>query len=172
MKQFNSLLFSMLLLFLTLSVSQCSSAQKLEAVAPLDFGEVYYQKKAQAVRDLESSLTIFIPIKEEVKSNIELDSVYFKGRSAKLKATDMAQNMYYGRFVIKPKKAEDIILSSDLKEEHQNKVTMDNPKIPFELLPNQCVISYKQDGKIKYYKISDIKEKRPIEVPMQPNNKP
>ena len=172
MKQFNSILFSMLLFFLTLSVSQCSIAQKLESVAPLDFGEVYYQKRAQAVRDLESFLTIFIPIKEEVKSNIELDSVYFKGRSAKLMVSNKTPNVYYGRFVIKPKKAEDIILSSEMKDEHQNKVTMDNSKIPFELLPNQCVISYKQDGKTKYYKISNIKEKRLKDVPMEPNNKP
>ena len=162
----------MLLLFVTLTVTQCSSAQKLEPIAPLDFGDVYYQKKAQAVRDLESYLTIFIPVEEEIKNNIELDSVYFRGRSAKLMDTNKSPKMYYGRFVIKPKKAEDIILSSDMKDEHQNKVTMDNPKIPFELLPNQCVISYKQDGKTKYYKISNIKEKRLKDVPMEPNNKP
>ena len=169
---FNHILFSISLFFGTLTVSQCSSAQKLESNAPLDFGEVYYQKKAQAVRDLESYLTIFIPIKEVIKNNVELDSVYFKGRSAKLMVSDKTPNVYYGRFVIKPKKAEDIILSSEIKDEHQNKVTMDNTKIPFELLPNQCVISYKQDGKTKYYKISNIKEKRLKDVPMEPNNKP
>lgn len=172
MKQFNPIIFSITLLFLSTSVTKCSSAQKLESVPPLDFGEVYYQKRAQAVRDLESSLTIFIPIKGELKNNIELDSVYFKSRSAKLMTTDKTPNVYYGRFVIKPKMAEDIILSSDMSEEQQNKVIMDNPKIPFELLPNQCVISYQQDGKTKYFKISNIKEKRLKDVPMAPNNNP
>lgn len=172
MKQFNPIIFSITLLFLSTSVTQCSSAQKLEQIAPLDIGEVYYQKKAQAIKDIEDYLTIFIPIEGKQNDNIKLDSVYFKGRSAKLMVTEKAPNVFYGRFVIKPQKAEDIILSSDIKEEHQNKVIMDNPNIPFELLPNQCVISYKQDGKTKYYKISNIKEKRLKDVPMAPNNNP
>jgi len=172
MKRFISILFSMIFLFLTLSASQCSSAQKLESTSPLDFGEVYYQKHPQAVKDLESMLTIFIPVIGENKDNIELDSVYFKGRSSKLMVADKDPNKYYGKFVIKPKKAEDIILSSDMTEEHENKVTMDNPKIPFELLPNQCIISYKQKGKTKYYKISNVKEIRLNDVPMEPHNKP
>ena len=172
MKHFSSIVFSMIVLFLSLSVSQCSSAQKLEPIAPLDFGEVYYQKRAQAVKDLESMFTLFIPVIGENKNNIELDSVYFKGRSAKIMVTNKDPNTFYGKFVITSKKAKDIILSSDMKEEHENKVTMDNPKIPFELLPNECVISYKQEGKIKYYKISNVKEKRLKDVPMVPNNKP
>ena len=58
----------MIVLFLSLSVSQCSSAQRLEPIAPLDFGEVYYQKRVQAVKDLESMFTIFIPVMERTRT--------------------------------------------------------------------------------------------------------
>lgn len=159
------------MLFLSISVSQCSSAQKFERNAPLDFGEVYFQKRAQAVRDLESTLTIFIPI-GEIKNNVELDSVYFKGRSAKLLVSSQNPKLYFGRFVIQPKSVGDIILSSDMKDEHQNKLPIDKPIIPFELLPNECVISYIQGGKEKFYKISNVKERRLKDVPMKPRNNP
>lgn len=152
------------------SFSQCSSAQKLEQKSPLDFSDVYFQKKAQAVRDLESSYTLFIPIKGENNKNIQLDSVYFKEKSAKIMLSSQNQNLYYARFITKPAYTEDVILSSDMKEEHKNKLTLQKTKIPFELLPNQCVVSYLQNGEVKYYKISNIKEKRLKDVPMAPRN--
>lgn len=152
------------------SFSQCSSAQKLEQKSPLDFSDVYFQKKAQAVRDLESSYTLFIPIKGENNKNIQLDSVYFKEKSAKIMLSSQNQNLYYARFITKPAYTEDVILSSDMKEEYKNKLTLQKTKIPFELLPNQCVVSYLQNGEVKYYKISNIKEKRLKDVPMAPRN--
>ena len=71
---------------------------------------------------------------------------------------------------MKPAYTEDIILSSDIAEEHKNKLPVKESKIPFELLPNQCVISFIEHGQTKYYKISNIKEKRLKEVPMAPRN--
>jgi hypothetical protein len=152
-----------------MAFSQCSNGQKLEIKAPLEFGEVYYKKKAQAVRDLESVTTLYIPIIGE-SNTIELDSAYFKGKSAKLIKSSQDQNLYFGRFIMKPAYTEDIILSSDIADEHKNQLYVKESTIPFELLPNQCVISYIQAGQTKYYKISNIKEKRLNEVPMAPRN--
>lgn len=168
MKPFKTILFSTLMLSL-MAFSQCSNGQKLETKAPLDFGEAYFKKKAQAVRGLESVITLYIPIKGE-NNAIELDSVYFKGKSAKLFKTTQNQNLYLGRFTMNSKYTEDIILSSDIVEEHKNKLPVKDSKIPFELLPNQCVISFIEAGQTKYYKISNIKEKRLNEVPMAPRN--
>ena len=166
---FKTIIFSFAMFCLMVSVSQCSSAQKLEQKAPLDFGEVYYKKRAQAVRDLPSVFTLYIPVKGEHDNTIELDSVYFKGESAKLTQISN-QSLYIGRFVTKPAYVEDMILSSDVEEEHQNQPPKIEPKIPFELKPNECVVSYKQAGEVKYYKISNIKERRLKGVPMAPRN--
>jgi hypothetical protein len=165
-----TIIFSLAMGCLTASFSQCSDSQKLEKKAPLEFGEVYYKKRPQAVRDLPSIFTLYIPIKGENDPNIELDSVYFKGKSAKLTRAPHNQNLYIGRFITKPAQPEDIILSSDVKEEHKNKLPKIEPKIPFELKPGECVISYKQAGEVKYYKISNIKEKRLKDFPMAPRN--
>lgn len=168
MKSLKTILFSTLMLSL-MAFSQCSNGQKLETKAPLEFGDVYYKKNPQAVKDLETVITLFIPIKGE-SNTIELDSVYFKGKSAKLIKSSQDQNLYFGKFIMKPAHTEDIILSSDIAEEHKNKLPVKESKTPFELLPNQCVISFIEAGQTKYYKISNIKEKRLKEVPMAPRN--
>ena len=171
MKQFNPIMISIVMLFLATSVTQCSSAQKLEHKAPLVFGEVYYQKRAQAVKDLGSVITLYIPVNGEI-NNIKLDSVYFKGMKAKLKVSPQNKKIYYAHFITKEAYTEDFIFSSDVKDEHQNKLPIKKTKIPFDLLPNQCVISYIQEGELKFYKISNIKEKLLKQVPMEPRNKP
>lgn len=169
MGRIKTLIYSIAMFSLLTSFSQCSTKQKFEDKAPLEFGEVYYKKRPQAVRDLESVMTLFLPVKE-VNPEIELDSIYFRGHSEKLEVSPQNQNLYFGRFVTKPKYQEDIILSIDMAEEHKNKLPKVNKDIPFELEPNECVISYKQAGKTKYYKISNIKHKRSNDVPMAPRN--
>ena len=168
MRPFKTILFSTLMLSI-MAFSQCSNRQKLETKAPLEFGEVYFKKKAQAVKDLETVITLYIPIKGE-NNTIKLDSVFFKGKSAKLIKSSKDQNLYFGQFIVKPAYTENIILSSDISEEHKNKLPVKESKTPFELLPNQCVISFIEAGQTKYYKISNIKEKRLKEVPMAPRN--
>lgn len=167
MKQTKTIILLITMFSFMTGFSQCSNEKRLEKKAPMEFGETYYKKKAQAVRDLKSSLTLYIPVQED-NINVEMDSVYFKGKSAKL--IKGSQNLYFARFIMKPAHTEDIILSSDMAEEHQNKLRKLNSKIPFDLKPNECIISYKMSGETRYYKISNIKEKRLKEVPMSPRN--
>ena len=51
----------------------------------------------------------------------------------------------------------DIIIDADRKKEINNKPP-ETVKIPFELKENEAVISYKEDGKTKYFKIENIKQ--------------
>ena len=169
MRRIKTMIFSITMFSLLSSFSQCSDEQKLQDNAPLEFGEVYYRNRPQAVRDLPSILTLYIPINTSSPS-VELDSVYFKGRSAKLETSEQNKQLYLARFVTKPEYSEDIIMSSDMAKEHQNKLPKVKQSIPFELRPNECIISYKQAGKTKYYKISNIKQKRLDDVPMAPRN--
>ena len=172
MKPIKTTLFFITMLCLLTSVSQCSNAQKLEHCETLEQTKHCNKKRVQAIKDLEGSLSIYIPLKEGSDKTIELDSVYFKGKSAKLMFGTEEQMMFFARFVTNSKHTQDIILSSDMTEEHQNKLPNKQPKIPFELKPDECVISYKANGETKYYKISGIKEKRLKEVPMAPRNNP
>ncbi len=89
-----------------------------------------------------------------------MDSVYFRGRVTKLALKDA---QYIGKFndPVKP----DMIMSGDAREEAGNQPPTLQPKIPFELSKNECVISYTEDGKKKYYKISQVKEKAALIYP-------
>jgi len=169
MKPVKSILSSLIMLILLSGFSQCSNNQKLENTPPIDIGEVYYKKQPQAVRDLQSVMTLFLPINSENRS-IELDSVYFRGQLAKLKVSNQNENLYFARFVMNSKHKNDIILSRDMGQEHQNQLPKKEQSIPFELKQNECIISYKQEGKVKYYKITNIKEIRTKDVPMSPRN--
>ena len=61
-------------------------------------------------------------------------------------------------------------MSSDPKAEYGNKVPELPKKTPFNLEDNECVISYKQDHVLKYYKISNIiKKERRLYPSAKPN---
>lgn len=149
-----SLIFSLMFGF-----SQCASTQKLEKEAPMQFDQVSSQKWTGG-QPGSSGLNIYIKASGDMKDNMQMDSVYFRGRATKLV---LKEGQYVGSFndPVKP----DIVMSSNVKEEAGNRPPTLLPKIPFELANDECVISYTQDGKKKYYKISQVKEKQPLIYP-------
>ena len=63
------------------SFSQCSSTKKLQKEAPTTFGEVYFEQWVSGMAQGPSGTNIFIEIKQD---NVQLDSVYFRGKVTKL----------------------------------------------------------------------------------------
>ena len=168
MKTIKHVLREGLLFFIVVSFFQCSSAQKLQEKAPITFGEVYCQRWVAGVEGGGSGLNIFIPIKE---STIALDSVYFRGKAAKLEISQRKNLLYIGRFHSEINRKRDIIMSNEPYAEYGNKMPITIKKIPFELKDNECVISYRQDHKTKYFKIDNVVEKDIIPYPSVPPNK-
>lgn len=160
-------LFAMLIL--TASFSQCSTAQKLQKEAPLTYDEVYSQRWIAGIQGGGSGVNLFIPVTSQ--SEIVLDSVYFRGQASKLEIRkDTA--LYIGRFQSEfnqPK--QDIVLSSDQKEEYNNQLPKKSVEIPFELKDDECVVSYQKGDKTLYFKISGITQKAPLNYPSTPPNR-
>lgn len=163
-------IFSLILLFVMMgSFSQCSSVKQLETKAPTYFGNVYFQKWVAGVEGGGSGINLVIPV---ATNSIALDSVYFRNKSAKLElGTTTTPKIYIGRFKTALNQKKDMILSSDPKEEFKNKVPETTETIPFELKDNECVVSYQEGSKTKYYKITGIVEKDMIPYPSAPPNK-
>jgi len=151
------------LIIIMSSFSQCSSAQKLQVEAPTNFGDIYCKKQVSGIAEGPSSLNIYIEVKE---SNFELDSVYFRGRVTKLKKHSQKEGTYIGQFSLLSSQKQDIVLSSDPKAEYGNRIPEKPMKIPFELLHNECVISYIKNGKTMYYKLTNVEEINSFDVPM------
>nr|WP_321234022.1 hypothetical protein [uncultured Psychroserpens sp.] len=164
-KQISSLI-SMLILMA--SFSQCSTAQKLQKKAPIQFGEVYCQNWIAGVQGGGSGLNLFIPTMDV---SIVLDSVYFRGKVTKLEINPNNKQLYIGRFKSEINQPKDIILSSDPKEEYTNKMPIKEAKMPFELNDNECVVSYQKGEKTLYYKIPNVIQKEPLNYPSSRPNK-
>ena len=169
MKLLKSILFLTFMLFIMATFSQCGVTKKLETNAPLTLGDVYYQHWVAGVRGGGSGINIFIPIVSNPE-NIMLDSVYFQGKKAKLEYRN--NEVFIGRFQSEINQKSDIVMSSDPYAEYGNKVPEIPKKLPFKLLEDECVVSYKLANKVKYFKIEKINKKDVSEFMSTPHKKP
>jgi hypothetical protein len=169
MKALKYIISIALLSFVILGFSQCSTTKELQEKAPTTIGKVYVQKWVAGIEEGGSGLYIFIPVSD---ASITLDSVYFRGRATKLSVKYQNKNMYVGNFINPSKQKHDIIMSGDPKAEYGNKspILEKQKPIPFELKDDECVISYIEGKKTKYFKIGNIVEKQLIPYPSAPHN--
>ncbi|WP_303316521.1 hypothetical protein Q4Q34_06855 [Flavivirga abyssicola] len=166
MKLLKRILFLCLISLVMMSFSQCASTFKLQDSVPLEIGQVYHQSWVAGVKGGGSGINVFIPLLSNSK-NIVLDSIYFRGKAVKLEKDKM---LYIGRYALSANQNKDIIMSSDPIAEYGNLVPEIPKKIPFELKEDECVVSYNEGHKIKYYKISNIIEQESLNYPSAPQN--
>lgn len=162
MKAFTTLVFSIIIL---ISFTNCSSAQKLQKAAPIVFDEVYCQSWVAGVQGGGSGINLFISTPSELPNTIQLDSVYFRGKVAKMQRQAGGKIIYVAYFRTEFNQKTDIIMSGNAQEEYGNALPKKTTKIPFKLKENECVISYKNGSKTQYYKIENIVEIQPEHYP-------
>lgn len=165
MKTLKSIISISLLALLMMGFSQCSTVKKIQEEAPVSIGKVYFQKWVAGIKGGGSGLNIYIPVSD---SSITLDSVYFRGMATNLFPKYQEENIYVGKFISGHSKKEDLVMNSDPKAEYGNKRAIVEENIPFELKHNECIISYTDGNKTKYFKIENIEEKAMIPYPSAP----
>ena len=168
MKKYTTLF---LLVLIMASFSHCSSAQKLQKEPPVNIIQAYYQSWVAGVEGGGSGINLYIEIDQSITKNIEFDSVYFRGRISKLSANWQNTNLLIGRFNSLSNQKRDIIMSSKPHEEYGNKPPVKRSTMPFDLKKNECVISYSENNKKKYFKIVGIEERRTVYYPSAPPKK-
>lgn len=168
MKVIKSIYYFFSMTFMALLVSNCGSAQELQANVPLEIGEVYYQHWIAGIKGGGSGVNVFINVISN-KNNMVLDSVYFQGKVAKVDKVN--DTLFVGRIKTNANQKNDLVMSSNPKEEYGNKVQLPSENYPFELTNHQCVISYKEGIETKYFKVESM-TKRPLQAyPSAPRNK-
>lgn len=140
--------------FMMMDFYNCSSTKMLQNHAPFEIREAYYVES-------RSDINVYISIKSN-PNNILLDSIYFKGKQAKL---EHENNLFVGRFKSSIIQKQDIIMSNKPYAEYGNKIPKLPKKLPFELKNNECVVSYKEDKSIKYFKIENVVQKELLASP-------
>ena len=171
MRVIKSGFYVLVLLLAMLSFSQCASAKKVELQDefPVELGEVYFQKWTAGIKDGGSGFDFYIYFNQELPVNIDLDSVYFRNKGAKLKKSNASNKLFIAHF--KEVNKNQVVLSNEPNAEYNNKLPLNLTKSPFELKSNQCIISYIKDSVNHYYKFNEVIEKEPLLYPSAPNNK-
>jgi len=165
MKTLKSIISITLLAILMMGFSQCSTVKKIQEEAPVSIGEVYFQKWVAGIKGGGAGLNIYIPVND---TSIKLDSVYFRGMTTNLFPKYQEENIYVGKFISDHNKKEDLVMNSDPKAEYGNKRAIIKENSPFELKQNECIISYTDGKKTKYFKIENIVEKAIVPYPSAP----
>lgn len=147
-------------IILVMSFSNCANSKKLQEQEPVAFDQAYYTTGTGGTKDAGSGLNLFIPVKNGYQSDVELDSVYFRGRRAELKKEPKEGNVYIAYFRTNDEaRASDLVMSIDPKEEYGNQPPEIVREFPHELEEDEAVVSYKKDGKTGYYKVTGIVRK-------------
>lgn len=145
-----------LFLFVTLVlIAQCKSMQ-FDAQPPFKITKAIFKNWVGGQPGVKGT-NVFVSYTS--KKNIEFDSMYFHKKITKIEMNEKeGKKIIVGRYNASTRENNaDIILHSDSKKEVGNKIPVTNT-FPFELKENEAVISYQKEGKIKYYKIENIKQ--------------
>ncbi|RNC88210.1 MAG: hypothetical protein ED556_03230 [Winogradskyella sp.] len=135
---------------------------KLEKNAPTSFKEIYIKNWVSGVKGGGSGINIFIEIDSK---ELVLDSVFFRKKSVKLETKPSDPQLFIGRFMSEVNSEETSLSITNSKDDK-------NLSFPFNLKDDECVVSYTQNGQIKYYKLTNIVEKPIDALPMSaPPNK-
>ena len=147
--------FTVIVLF-TLSIVKCKGTQ-FDKTPPFNIIDASYKNWTGGRPGV---LGTDIVVKYVSKTNVIFDSIYFQKKSVKLeikKLNSSGHKYIIGRFNRSTVKSRtDLILHKT--ENRQIKITSKRFNGPFLIKDNQAIISYNEDGIIKYYKISNIRK--------------
>ena len=133
-------------LFLLLFSIGCSNQFKLEKKSILTFEESYYQEWVAGVKGGGAGLNIFLKLKESVNNTkVQIEGLYFREKYCELKF--QGAKKYQGFIKTNQNNKPNISDNSVVVEETEIK------KIPFTLEKDNAVITYKENGKQKFFKI-------------------
>lgn len=139
MKTSKSTLFCCALAILVLF--GCSNAYKLQKEAPIQYSRAYYQYWTSAIKIGSSGINFHIA-NLTPNNNVIIDSVYFRNLKGRL-------------LPVKGKYVSQLIKRKPISEGHTLMTISD---FPFKISNRECVISYRENGETKYFKISDLIE--------------
>ena len=163
MKLTTSLILGLVFLCMVNCKTSKESVLQFQSSAPLEIIEPYYNSWVAGIEGGGSGINVFLPLKKN--GNIVIDSLHFRGEKS---AVETREKLIIGRFRLSTNQKKDLIMSSNPQDEYNNKRVLIRDTSPFNLTPNECVISYKVNGKRLYYKISNLKKGEAIAYPSAP----
>lgn len=156
-------IFTYSALALIFSLSACSSQKKLVDNPPFDLGQATCQSWTGGRPESGSGILLEIPLMGENIDGMKMQQAFFRGMMTDVSiATKDGKQMAKANFRKPSPEDMDLTMHADPKEEVGNKPPKKKGKFPFELTQDECVLSYMDGETIKYFKIENVKEKKPL----------
>lgn len=151
------------ILVMTFSLSGCSSQKKLVENPPFEMGQATCQSWTGGTAQSGSGIKLELPVSNLPSEGTMMQQAYFRGKVADIKLEDREDGkVATANFINRNAEKPDIVMHSDSREEVGNQPPKLKDKFPFELSIDQCVVSYLDGDKVKYFKIEGVKEKKPL----------
>lgn len=164
------LLLTLILGALLYNLAGCCSTQNLQKQVPFNIERVYYQKRVAGIKGGGSVINLFVVLKDDLPKSIQVDRVYFNGDVANLEAKGNTPKIFVGQFKSKDNQEKDVEMNRNPSAEYGNQIPKNLQAMLFELHDNECVIRYKDNGQIKYFKVQNVVEKQAVYLPSAPQN--
>lgn len=123
----------------------------------------YFNTYAAGAPGGGSGIEFYLEI-NELPAGVVLEKVYFRESVGNLKR---GSGNYVARFRTDQGKDQDLIMSSDPVEEAVNTPPRVAESFPFPITKNEAGLQYKENGVLKYAKITSIKERENVAYPSQ-----
>jgi hypothetical protein len=164
--------------FITLiGFGSCASQKQIEAKPPFVIENPTSQKWIGGKEESGTGLEVILPITQIMDENVSFQHLYFRNQITILKI-EIIDGKRFAIAKVHTQKTQmpDIIMHADPKKEVGNHPpSLKNKTVtafPYELKNDEAVLSYiEEDGKkVKYTKITGIKEKQPLLYSSKPRN--
>jgi len=148
------------------SLLGCKAQKEIIADSPYTFGSATCQHWSGGRAEAGSGLLLTIPVNSILDEGYALKQAFFRGKVANMTLKDnngvtQAEANFKKGVMVKP----DIVMHKDPKMETGNKPALNKGamgEFPFELEPNEAMLSFEKEGKLAYYKVTGIKEMKPL----------
>ncbi len=146
---------------LVIGLASCASQNKLETSdIPFEVSSSSFQEWAGGREESGSGGALKISVSELPDEDVTFEKVYFRGRAMDCKLVKEEKNT----FLVSSYKIE---AGTKVPADAAAKKMMDT----FEVKGSEAIIGYNTaGGKVKYVKVTGIKEKAPLAYPSRPKN--
>lgn len=164
-------IYSLVVLFGLLG--SCASQKKVMDSAPFNIDAAFCQEFVGGREESGSGLLLKIPV--DSLEDYTLQKAYFRKKVATVSLSQENGKQYAVALFLKNKTGKpDINMHADGREEVGNQPPKlkdaDELSFPFELNENEAILSFLKGKKVKYVKVSPIKDKQAMLYPSKPKN--
>ena len=138
----------------------CSSHKKLQTETPFVLGNVTAQKWVGGMEQTGTGYELTIPIINLPVVGVDLQEVYFRDKVAEV-SIEKENDIMVGIAKYASSKPDSAMQTNPIDEvgnRPPSSKIKSKKKFPFKIDSNEAILSYNEDGKDKFYKITNIKE--------------